>query len=64
MFYHFPKILDRPTTFYSVTLKHAQTESQKLFFFQRNKKYLESEDKIKKNKKLNFIVFLLSRKLQ
>ena len=57
MFYHFPKILDRSTTFYSVTLKNTQTEFQKIFFFQRNKKYLESEDKIKKIKKLNFIFF-------
>ena len=55
MFYHFPKNLDRSITFYSVTLKNTQTESQKnIIFFQRNKKYLESEDKIEENKN-NFL---------
>ena len=36
IFYHFPKNLDRTITFYSVTLKNAQTDPQKIFFFQQN----------------------------
>ena len=37
--------MDRTITFNSVTLKNTQAEPQK-YFFQRNKYYLESEDKI------------------
>ena len=49
IFRHFPKNLDRTITFNSVTLKKTQTEPQKyIIFFQLNKKYLESADKIKK----------------
>ena len=33
MFHHFPKNMDRTITFNSVTLKNAQTEPQKFFFF-------------------------------
>ena len=33
IFHHFPKNMDRTITFNSVTLKNAQTEHQKKFFF-------------------------------
>ena len=33
IFHHFPKNLDKTITFYSVTLKNAQTEPPKKYYF-------------------------------
>ena len=46
--FNFHKNLHRTITFNSVSLKNTQTEHQKCIIFKRNKKYLESSDKIKK----------------